>query len=115
MEYSMISSAEAETNLSFVSFKLKKVDNSKEEILQKDKFPVVIRPVTNNIIKGSHQFVNFTEQSSTVPASLVYSRQPEIARPRNKFIIARSVLSKPVKNIYKDNTDDVSRIISMVS
>ncbi len=115
MDSSVIDTIFSEECLASVTFKLKKKETSKSKTFEKKRFPVVVRPKVPVIPTDNHQFVNFTEESSTVPSSTVYCPKSDVARPRNKFIIARSVLSKPVKSIFKGSTDDVSRIISIVS
>lgn len=115
MNETLIDTAFTGDCLASIKFKLEKKPK-KSNIFQKQRFPVVVRPKESVIAKNTHQFVNFTEESSTVPTSMVYSAgKDDVARPRNKFIIARSVLSKPVKSTYHGSTDDISRIISIVS
>lgn len=115
MENSVIDTTFKAECLASVTFKLKRAKTTNSSSLHKRRFPVVVRPTVPVVRRDNHQFVNFTEESSTVPTSTVYCPKNDVARPRNKFIIARSVLSRPVKSIFKGSTDDVSKIISIVS
>lgn len=102
-----------EHDLSIIVSTLKvQLKSSKKEVQEKDlaflsnrEFPIALKPKQTNI-KGEKVF--YTRDAK--------QRHNTTKRPRNKFILARTILSKVVKAQSTELTnDDTSRIISWVS
>ncbi|KAH3684018.1 hypothetical protein WICPIJ_004990 [Wickerhamomyces pijperi] len=99
--------------LSEIVFQLDPLDNWENEFLDKDHFPVVLPPKEQQKFQGNNIVtVSNNINGETVTSANHYNPNNNISRPRNKFILARNILSKVVKNSDDVSTDDISRIIS---
>lgn len=84
------------------------------EFLKQKQFPVAMKPKNLIVSMAGHRISSNIASGRTSAARSLDFRK-SIPRPRNKFIIARTMLSKLVKTGYSCNTDDKSKIISIVS
>ncbi|KAH3680107.1 hypothetical protein WICMUC_000508 [Wickerhamomyces mucosus] len=77
-------------------------------LLEKTKFPVVLIPKESQILfNGNIVTVSGNSNEKKISETL-YTSNSNISRPRNRFILARNILSKVVKHCVHLNSEDVS-------
>lgn len=102
--------------LSKISFTLTKTDLPTKVFWEKKQFPVASPLAAGANVPRSPKEITFAHLSSGTSTKSIYVYAPHnnVARPRNKFIIARTILSRIVKTRHPWSTNDVSKIISKV-
>lgn len=97
-----------------ISFKLEQAKIAPTEV-NKKKFPYVVKPKSSSAAQLDRHFMNTTQQNQNLPKVKLYTPENDIPRPRNNFILARSMLSKLVRGFTDGATDQISKVISIVS
>jgi hypothetical protein len=95
--------------LASLSFQLAPSEKS-ISFLKSKEFPIALKPESLVKAQGGRQ-IHYANSHQLRASGL----QTAIPRPRNRFILARSILSKIITSRYSCSTDDTSRIISVVS
>jgi hypothetical protein len=78
--------------------------------LKSKEFPIALKPESLVKAQGGRE-IKYANSHQVRDSGV----QIAIPRPRNRFILARSILSKIITSRYSCSTDDTSRIISVVS
>lgn len=99
--------------LSELAFQLERED-SNGTLLNKANFPVVVPPKEPQTFSGNNIVTVSKNVNGETVTAKNFATNNNISRPRNKFILARNILSKVVKNCENLSTDDTSRIVSKV-
>lgn len=97
-----------------ISFKLERARIVPTEV-NKKKFPYAVKPKSSSAAQVDRHFMNTTQKNQSLPKVKLYTPENDIPRPRNSFILARSMLSKPVRAFTEGATDQISKVLSIVS